>query len=76
MSPLPKLKIKLPGSHSGGEILDLEEARNFLNFDDGVITVEGRTVHSFDELFELANRETYRNREFLHVVLLQIIEGG
>lgn len=76
MPPLPKLKIKLPGSYSGEEVLDLEEARALLNFDDGVITVEGKTVHSFDELMEIANRDTNKNKEFLQAALLQIIEGG
>jgi hypothetical protein len=76
LPPLPKLKIKLPGSYSGEEVLDLEEARALLNFDDGVITVEGKTVHSFDELMEIANRDTNKNKEFLQAALLQIIEGG
>ena len=76
MSTLPKLKIKLPGNYSGEAVLDLEEARDLLNFDDGVITVEGKTVHSFDELIEIANSDTNKNKEFLHAVLLQIIEGG
>jgi PDZ domain-containing secreted protein len=76
MSPLPKLKIKLPAGNSGEDIFSLEQARDRLNFDDGIIMVEGQTVHSYEELLELSRRENYRNREFLEVVLRQVIVGG
>ena len=76
MSPLPKLKIKLPAGNSGEDIFNLEQAKDRLNFDDGIIMVEGQTVHSYEELLKLARRKDFRNREFLEVVLRQIIVGG
>jgi|WetSurMetagenome_2_1015567.scaffolds.fasta_scaffold945678_2 hypothetical protein len=76
MSPLPKLKIKLPVGYPGEDVCDLEQAKYRLNFDTGVIMVEGQTVHSYDELMHLVTQNNYKNKEFLEVVLLQIIEGG
>jgi len=76
MSQLPKLKIKLPLGSLSEDVCELEQAKYRLNFDDGVLLVEGQTVHSYDELVQLANQDNYKNKEFLEVVLLQVIEGG
>jgi hypothetical protein len=76
VSLLPKLKIKLPVGYPSEDVCELEQARYSLNFDDGVIMVEGQTVHSYDELVEIATQDNFKNKEFLEVVLLQVIEGG
>jgi len=76
MSQLPKLKIKLPLGSLSEDVCELEQAKYRLNFDDGVLLVEGQTVHSYDELVKLATQDNYKNKEFLEVVLLQVIEGG
>jgi len=76
MSQLPKLKIKLPLGNLSEDVCELEQAKYRLNFDDGVLLVEGQTVHSYDELVQLATQDNYKNKEFLEVVLLQVIDGG
>jgi hypothetical protein len=76
MSQLPKLKIKLPLGNPSEDVCELEQAKYRLNFDDGVLMVEGQTVHSYDELVQLATQDNYKNKDFLEVVLLQVIEGG
>lgn len=76
MSQLPKLKIKLPLGTSSEDVCELEQAKYRFNFDDGVLLVEGQTVHSYDELVQLATQDNYKNKEFLEVVLLQVIDGG
>ena len=76
MSKSPKLKIKLPGNNAGEDIFDLEEAKDRLNFDDGIIMMEGQTIHSYSELLEVAHQENHRDKEVLEIVLLQVIIGG
>ena len=76
MTLVPKLRIILPTDKPSEEFCELEQAKYRFNFDDGVIMVEGQTVHSYDELVEIAIQDKYRNKEFLDVVLLQVIEGG
>jgi hypothetical protein len=48
MAKLPKLIIK-PFGHPSEDVCDLEETRNYLNFDGGVILIEGRIIHSHKE---------------------------
>lgn len=76
MSHLPKLKIKLPAGNPSEDVCELEQAKHLLNFDNGVIMVDGKTVYTYDELVDLATQDNYKNKEFLEVVLLQVIEGG
>jgi hypothetical protein len=76
MYRLPKLKIKLPFGDQSEDVCELEQAKYCLNFDEGVFLVEGQTVHSYDELVQLATQDNYKNKEFLEVELLQVIEGG
>ena len=76
MSHLPKLKIKLPAGNPSEDVCELEQAKHLLNFDNGVIMVDGKTVYTYDELFDLATQDNYKNKEYLEVVLLQVIEGG
>lgn len=76
MSRLPKIKLKLP---SGGPIeylFELEEAGQYLNFNEGIFTVDGRGIQSCEELVIIAAQDKYKNQEFIEVVLLQPIDGG
>jgi hypothetical protein len=75
MSQLPKLKIKLPLGYPSEDAFELEQARDRLNFNDGIFLVEGQRIHSYDELVQLATQDKYRNKEFLELELL-LIEGG
>jgi hypothetical protein len=76
MSRLPKLKIKLPTGNHSEYICDLEQAKQYLNFNEGVFLVEGQGVQSYDELSHIATQEKYKNKEFLEVEWLQVIGGG
>jgi hypothetical protein len=70
------LKIKLSPDFPAEESFDLEEARQRLNFESGMILVEGQIVHSYDELVHLAAQEEYRDKEFLEVIGIMPIAGG
>ena len=79
MSRLPKLKVKtLPGD-SNEEIRDVEQAKDFpfLLFD-SLILVEGQTVTSYDELLQIAKQDSYQDRKFLNVMILNysLPDGG
>jgi hypothetical protein len=75
MAELPKLIIK-PFGYPSEFIYDLEEARNCLNFDSGVIVIEGQIIHCYDELVQVAVQDKYKDREVIEVVLLPTITGG
>jgi hypothetical protein len=72
---MPKLMIKVFGD-PGGEICELEEASNYLNFESGIIVVEGQNVYSYDDLVQIASQEKYRNKEYIEVSQIPPIEGG
>ncbi len=72
---MAKLIIKPFGSLNE-DICDLEEAKNRLNFDVGIILIEGQIMHSYDELVQLAYQDTYKNKEYIEVVVLPTITGG
>lgn len=76
MSRLPKLKIKLPFGYPSEEVCELEQAKYRFDFVDVVLVVEGQGVHSYDELVQLATQDNYKNKQFLEVVLIPLIEGG
>jgi hypothetical protein len=76
MSPSPKLKIKLPCGDPSEYLIDLEQAKQYLNFSEGVFSIEGQGIQSYDQLVQIASQDKYRNKEFLVVELLQIIGGG
>jgi hypothetical protein len=76
MSRPPKLKIKLPSDAPNVFICELEQAREYLDFSQGVFLVEGQGVTSFDDLAKIATQEKYKNREFLDVEWLQVVGGG
>jgi hypothetical protein len=76
MSRLPKLKIKLPSGNPGEYIYDLEEARDVLNFSEGVFVVDGQWIHSYNEIINLARQDRFKDREFIEVEWLQVMGGG
>ncbi len=78
MPELPKLKVTTWScGYQHEEIRDLEKAREFLNFDPTfVVTVEGKVLSCYDELVRLAAQDSYKDKEFLEVVLLPLLGGG
>lgn len=72
----PGLKIKLPSGSFVGDVLELKQARDLLDFEHAVFMVDGQTVHSYEELSALVTREDNQEKEFVEVALLQVIEGG
>jgi hypothetical protein len=64
---LPKIKIKLPPGYPEEEAFDLEEARDRLNFERGVIAVDGQRVPSYDELVKMTSQDKYKNKEYIEV---------
>jgi hypothetical protein len=75
MATSPKLVIK-PFGNPSEYVCDLEEAKNYLNFDGGVILIEGRMIHSYEEFVQVASQDKYKNRETIEVALLPTITGG
>jgi hypothetical protein len=76
MSHLPKLKIKLPSGNPDEYVYDLEDARDVLNFSEGVFMVDGQWIHSYNEIVSLARQERFKDREFIEVEWLQVMGGG
>jgi hypothetical protein len=76
MPRLPKIKLKLPSGNPDEYVFNLEEARQYLNFHEGVFTIEGQGVQSYDELVLMASQDKYRDKEFIEIKLLQPIDGG
>jgi hypothetical protein len=76
MSRFPSLRIKLPSGNPSEYVIELEQARDYLNFAEGVFLVEGQGVQSYDELVRIAAQDKYKNKKFLEVVWLQLIGGG
>ena len=76
MSHLPKLKIKLPSGNPDEYIYDLEEARDVLNFSEGVFVVDGQWIHSYNEIINLARQDRFKDREFIEVEWLHVMGGG
>lgn len=71
------MKIKPPFGHAPEDICDLEHVK--YRFDYGsqnLVMLEGYVVNSYEELVHLASRDCYKDRKFLEVVLLPVIEGG
>jgi len=79
MSKLPKLRVKTFPSDSNEEIRDFEGAKDFpFLLADSLILVEGQAITSYEELFQVAMQDSYRDREFLDVVILNysLPDGG
>jgi hypothetical protein len=76
MPRLPKVKIKLPSGDPSEYICELEQARDYLNFNEGVFMVEGQGIQSFDELVCIAFQDKNKDKDFIVVEWLQIVGGG
>jgi len=74
---LPKLRIRAIPGRPSEEIRGFEQGID-LPFTDAHIFVEGYRVNSYDELVQIASQDTYKDNEFLEVVVLSIgiIAGG
>jgi hypothetical protein len=71
----PKLVIKSLG-RVAKEVCELEEAKNRLNFKNGIVLVDGRKVRSYDELVDLVSQDRYADKESIDVVLMPPLVGG
>ena len=78
MSKLPKLKIKNSFGNPSDDICELEQAKHrFFNHPQDILfLVEAQVVSTYEELVKLANRDDYKDREFLQVELLPSLIGG
>ena len=75
ISQLPKITIKIFGSPVK-DVYELEQAKDILNFVDSMVVIDGREVHSYDELVQIVNQEKYKHKEFIEVVLIPAVSGG
>ncbi len=76
MSRLPKLRVKtFPGAEE--ELCSFEQGKD-LPFLDVLIFIEGKRVSSYEELVQVADEDTYRDRESLEVMVLSagLFDGG
>lgn len=88
MAKLPKLKIrKYLGRQVEEKICDFEEGGDFLldylpnTYRTGVfvaffVAVDGQLIHSYEELVQLANQDSYKHKEFLEVMVRPAFGGG
>jgi hypothetical protein len=76
MSPLPKLKIKFPAGNPDEYIYELEDARNVLNFSEGVFVVDGQWIRSYNELVNIATQDKFKDKDFIEVEWLHVLGGG
>ena len=72
---MPKLIIKIFGD-SVGDVYDLQEARNFMNFSEHIIGVNGKRVNSLEELMQIMAQPEYRDQEFIEITMITAIDGG
>jgi hypothetical protein len=72
---MPKLLVKVFGD-PGEDIYELEEAKYLLNFANQIIVIDGKNIHSYDELAAIASQERYRDLEYIEVVQIPAITGG
>ena len=77
MANYPKLRVthRMDGQPAQMS-LDFEQAPYFLFNYDVIVVVEGKVIHSYDELVEIASRQDVRDREFIEVQLETVIAGG
>ncbi len=47
-----------------------------MNFERGIILVDGQRIRSYTELVRLAARDKYNNAEFIEVTPVLFIAGG
>jgi hypothetical protein len=79
MTNLPKLKIKLPFGDPSEEVCELEQAKYRFFSTSGmmVLVIDGQGLQSYEELVQLAARDMYKDREFIHAELLvELATGG
>lgn len=71
----PQLVVKVFGN-AGEDTCELAKAGYLFGFEDRIVVVEGQRVNSYDELIQLASRDSYKNKDYIEVVLLPAIAGG
>ncbi len=78
MSTLPKLRVFSP-FNSREEVYELERAKDFLFRSNDIVmhvVVEGRLIHTYEELVRLASQDSCKGKEYLEVRWVPLIPGG
>ena len=76
MANLPKLKVVNTLWDVPEETRDFEQGRGLPFCEQAMIIVEDQVIRSYDELLQLAAEECHRDKEFLKVMILPVIDGG
>ena len=77
MSIMPKLKVtREPVGYPKEEIMELEEAKYRLNYDETTILVEGRYVRGHEELIEMINETDLKNKELIEITTVVLYYAG
>ena len=77
MSKLPKLKVKYLFGDPSEDVWELEQAEYSFSYGGEVlVVVEGRVINSYEELVQLATRDSYKDKEFLEVEVVPFMGGG
>lgn len=77
MTKLPKLKVQGFRSDVSEEIRDFEQAKLFpFSHHDLVVVVEGEVVNSYEDIVQIVAQERYKDKEYLEVAFVPMIEGG
>jgi len=72
---MPRLMIKYFGSLSG-EVSELEDAKYLFDLDESIIVIEGQNVRSYEELVQIVSQERFKDKEFIEVMQIPLVQGG
>jgi hypothetical protein len=75
VSGLPKIKIIFL-NNAKDYICELEQVKLRLDFNSCLLLIDGKRIHSYDELAQLASQEQYKDKEFIEAVLMPVMAGG
>jgi hypothetical protein len=70
------VRIKLPLGYPPEDDFEFEEAKSRLNFETGIVLLDGKRVVSYEELARLVAAKKYEDREYIEVVVIVAIAGG
>ena len=67
MPKLPKLMVETP---------DFDLIWYIFSRGDNLVIVERQAINSYDDFVQLCSEEPYKDKEFLRIQLLPVIDGG
>jgi hypothetical protein len=71
-----KQQLKFTSLDGTVKYMSLDEGRDFLFKGSRPMVVEDELVRTYEELLAFAAREENRNKEFLEVKYLELVDGG